>query len=159
MIISADKVVSIDYTLRSDAGEVLDTSSGAAPLEYLHGASNIIAGLEQALEGKITGDDFTVTIPPEEAYGVRTEDLVQVVSREVFDDVEELAVGMMFQVRDEDGGQVMTITAIDGADVTLDGNHPLAGQTLHFEISVKAVREATDEELRHGHPHSAGGCC
>lgn len=153
MQIDKHTVVTIDYTLSNDQGEVVDTSSNSQPLAYLHGTGNIIPGLEEALEGKASGDEVQVSIPPEKAYGEHDEQLKQVVPRDRFEGVEQLEPGMQFQAQTEGGARIVTISAIDGDDVTVDANHPLAGETLHFEVAVRDVREATSEEIEHGHVH------
>lgn len=152
-----NKVVLIHYTLTSDTGEVLDTSDGREPLAYLHGFGNIIPGLENALAGKQAGDKLKVSIPPAEAYGVREDGLVQVVPRAAFGGAPDLEVGMQFQAQTPEGVRVVTIVDIEGDNITLDGNHPLAGETLHFAVEITQVREPTDEELAHGHVHGEGG--
>lgn len=157
MQITKDKVATIDYTLKNDAGDVLDTSEGGQPLAYLHGAKNIIPGLESALEGQSAGDEIEVTVPPEQAYGVRNEALEQQVDRSQFEGVDNLQVGMHFRVPSNQGDVVVRVADIQGDTVTVDGNHQLAGQTLHFKVNVKDVRDATDEEKTHGHVHGPGG--
>lgn len=158
MQIAANKAVSIDYTLTNDSGEVIDSSAGGAPLVYLHGCGNIIAGLEKALEGKQVGDQLNVAIEPEDAYGEYSAELVAVLDRSMFEGVDELEVGMQFHASAPDGGmQVVTIRDIDGDDVTVDGNHPLAGQRLNFDVKVVNVRDANPEEIAHGHIHGEGG--
>lgn len=157
MQISKDKVATIDYTLKNDAGQVLDTSEGGQPLAYLHGANNIIPGLESALEGQSVGDEIEVSVPPEQAYGVRNEALQQQVDRSQFQGVDDLQVGMQFRVPSNQGDVVVRVAEIEGDTVTVDGNHALAGQTLHFKVNVKDVRDATDEEKQHGHVHGPGG--
>ncbi len=158
MQIAANKAVSIDYTLTNDAGDVIDSSAGGAPLVYLHGAGNIIVGLEKALEGKNVGDELSVAIEPEDAYGEYSAELVATLTREMFEGVDELEVGMLFHASAPDGGmQIVTIRDIDGDDVTVDGNHPLAGQRLNFKVKVVDVREANAEEIAHGHIHGEGG--
>ncbi len=158
MLIAENAVVSIDYTLRNDEGEVLDSSEGAHPLAYLHGAANIIPGLEQALAGKAAGDQLEVSLEPEDAYGEYSLELVANLQRNMFQGVDELEVGMQFHASAPDGGmQVVTIRDVDGEQVTVDGNHPLAGQRLHFQVKVVDVRAATSEELAHGHAHGEGG--
>ncbi|HGI9962762.1 peptidylprolyl isomerase [Pseudomonas aeruginosa] len=158
MQIAANKAVSIDYTLTNDAGDVIDSSAGGAPLVYLHGAGNIIVGLEKALEGKNVGDELSVAIEPEDAYGEYSAELVATLTREMFEGVDELEVGMQFHASAPDGGmQTVTIRDIDGDDVTVDGNHPLAGQRLNFKVKVVDVREANAEEIAHGHIHGEGG--
>lgn len=150
-------VASFNYTLTNDAGEVLDTSNGREPLAYLHGAGNIVPGLEKAMEGKSAGDSFKVAVDPAEGYGERHDALVQVVPREAFQGVDDIQPGMQFQAQSNQGVMSVTVTKIEDGQVTVDGNHPLAGETLHFDIEVTEVREATAEELEHGHAHGAGG--
>jgi len=147
-------VVSIHYKLTNPDGETLDSSDGRDPLKYLHGASNIVPGLERALEGKSAGDSLQVTIAPEDAYGPVNPELVHKVPRSSFEDTQEIKAGMQFQAQ-ASGGEVHLITVKDvtGDEVTVDANHPLAGQTLNFDVEVKDVREATKEELEHGHAH------
>ncbi|MCQ4273191.1 peptidylprolyl isomerase [Pseudomonas kuykendallii] len=158
MLIAANKAVSIDYTLTNDAGEVIDSSAGGAPLAYLQGAGNIIVGLEKALEGKKVGDQVKVAIEPEDAYGEYSAELVTTLSRAMFEGVDELEVGMQFHASGPDGGmQIVTIRDLDGDDVTVDGNHPLAGQRLNFDVTVVDVRDASAEEIAHGHIHGEGG--
>jgi FKBP-type peptidyl-prolyl cis-trans isomerase SlyD len=158
MLIANQHVVAIDYTLSNDAGEVIDSSAGAEPLVYLHGAGNIIAGLENALAGKTVGDELDVNIEPEDAYGEYSAELITNLGREMFEGVDQLEVGMQFHASAPDGGmQIVTIRDIDGDQVTIDGNHPLAGQSLNFKIKVISVRAASEEELAHGHVHGEGG--
>lgn len=157
MQIAKNKVVSINYTLTDDAHNVIDSSDGAEPLTYLHGSQNIIPGLENALTGKSVGDKLKVTVAPEEAYGERLEDMVQVVPRDRFEPDAELEVGMQFQTPTEDSVSIVTITKVDADNVTVDANHPLAGLTLLFSVEVVSVRDASAEELSHGHVHGAGG--
>ena len=157
MQVAANAVVAFDYVLTAPDGKVIDSNEGAGPLAYIHGQGQIIPGLEAALEGRTTGDAFQVTVPPEKAYGVRDSALVQVVSRDMFESVNELEVGMRFRASLEDGEHVFTIVGLDDKQVTIDGNHPLAGTTLKFDVKVVEVRAATVEELDHGHVHGAGG--
>ena len=157
MLIADRCAVSIHYTLTDDAGDVLDSSAGREPLTYLHGVGQIVPGLEQALNGRAVGDAFRVDIAPEDGYGPRSESMVQVVPRAAFQGVARLEPGMQFETRGEQGSLSVVIIAIDGDSVTVDGNHPLAGQTLHFDIEVTAVRAASVEEALHGHVHGAGG--
>ncbi|MDZ7828565.1 MAG: peptidylprolyl isomerase [Halofilum sp. (in: g-proteobacteria)] len=155
MQIARDTVAAIDYKLTDNDGQVLDTSEGREPLSYLHGAGNLIPGLESALEGQTEGDSLSVTVKPEEAYGERDERLVQQVPMAAFEGVDQVEAGMRFQATDEQGqGRVVTVTEVDGDQVTVDANHPLAGQPLNFEVSVVEVRAATDEEIEHGHVHT-----
>lgn len=154
MQIAQNTVAAIDYTLKDDAGEVLDSSEGREPLNYLHGAGNLIPGLEQALEGSTEGDSLQVTVSPEEGYGTRSEELVQAVPMDAFAGVDEVEAGMRFQATDDQGNvRVVTVTDVADDQVTVDANHPLAGQQLHFDVSVVEVREASSEEIEHGHVH------
>jgi len=157
MKIAHEKVVSIHYTLTNGEGTVLDSSSGGHPLAYLHGFGNIIPGLENALEGKAAGDKLQVTVDPEQGYGARDERLVQAVPRSAFKGVDELAPGMQFQAQGPQGTRLVVVTQVADDVVTVDANHPLAGQTLHFDVEVSEVRDATSEELEHGHVHGPGG--
>jgi len=150
-------VVTIHYTLKNDGGEVLDSSSGGDPLAYIQGHGNLVAGLEKALEGKPAGASLAVVVDPADGYGVRDEALIQRVPKRSLQGAGEIKKGMQFQARTEDGMRLFTVTGLVGDMVTLDGNHPLADQTLHFDIQVVDVREATSEELEHGHVHGAGG--
>ena len=157
MNISKDKVASIDYTLTDDKGEVLDSSSGREPLAYLHGHGNLIPGLEKELEGKTTGDKLVAIIPPSEAYGVRSDELLQDFALDQFQDQEEVQVGVQFQVKYGEDVHIATVTKVEDGKVSVDMNHPLADQTLHFDVEVMEVREPTAEELEHGHVHGPGG--
>lgn len=158
MQVSKDHAVEIHYTLKNDAGEVLDSSEGEAPLPFLCGAQNIIAGLEDALLGKKVGDKVDVTVEAADGYGEYREDLIQKAPREAFQGVDTLEVGMEFHAQTPEGLRSLVITEINGDEITVDGNHPLAGQRLHFAVSIESIREATKEELDHGHIHAAGGC-
>jgi len=157
MQIAENTVATIHYTLTSPTGEVIDASPAGQPLAYLHGAGNIVPGLEQALEGRSVGDRFDVVVTPEEGYGPRHAELIHVVPRAAFQGVAEIQPGMQFETRGAQGSMVVTVTAVDSENVTVDGNHPLAGEPLHFAIEVADVRAATSEELAHGHVHGAGG--
>lgn len=157
MQIEANKVVSIDYTLKNDAGDVLDQSTPENPLNYLHGHNNLIPGLENALAGAATGDDVKASIPPAEAYGDYDENLIQAVPRNLFQGVDQVEPGMQFQAQTGQGMQVVTVRDVDDESVTIDANHALAGETLHFDVTVKDVRDASEEELAHGHVHGPGG--
>jgi FKBP-type peptidyl-prolyl cis-trans isomerase SlyD len=157
MNIEKDKVVSIDYTLTGDDGQVIDSSKGREPLHYLHGAGNIIPGLESALEGKAQGDQVNVSVPPEQGYGPRDERMVQAVPRASFGGVAEIKPGMQFQAQTNAGPRIITVVDVQGDQVMIDANHPLAGQTLNFDVNVRDVRDATQEELSHGHVHGPGG--
>lgn len=157
MTIKSNAAVGIHYTLTDAEGAELDSSRGQDPLMYLHGANNIIPGLENALEGKTAGDSLTVTVEAAEAYGEAQEHLVQEVPRESFGDVEDIQEGMQFQAQTESGALPVVVTGVTETTVTVDGNHPLAGKTLTFDVSVDSVRDATEEELTHGHVHGPGG--
>jgi FKBP-type peptidyl-prolyl cis-trans isomerase SlyD len=157
MQVRKDTIVSIDYTLTNDAGRQLDTSAGHGPLAYLHGHQQLIPGLERALEGKEPGDHFNATIAPSDAYGQHDPELVQSVPRSMFPSDQPIMLGQQFRSKDDDGMHLVRIAAIDEQNVKVDGNHPLAGQTLHFDLTVRAVRDATPEEIEHGHAHEPGG--
>jgi len=157
MQIAEKTVVSIHYTLTNTDGETLDSSVGQDPLVYLHGANNIIAGLEAALLGKTVGDSLQVSVEPGEGYGELREELVQEVDRSAFQGVDEIDVGMQFMAQTPWGEQPVTVVKVEGDNITLDGNHPLAGQVLNFDVEVVEIREASAEELDHGHVHGAGG--
>jgi len=157
MKVSENAVVVIDYTLTDNEGEVIDSSEGAGPLAYLHGMGNIITGLEEALLGKEAGDEVKASIEPEKAYGERHEDMKQEVPKDLFGGIDQIEVGMQFQ-SETDGGPVMvTVVAIGEEMITVDGNHPLAGVHLNFDVKIREVREASEEELEHGHVHGEGG--
>ena len=147
-------VVSIHYKLTDGGGNEIDSSSGGEPLAYLHGADNIVPGLERELAGKSAGDRVQVTVAPEDGYGPVQEELVQTLEREVFQGVDEIEAGMQFEAKSPDGhSQVVTVKAVSDGEVTVDANHPLAGVTLNFDVTVESIREATEEELAHGHAH------
>jgi len=154
LMIGEKMVVSMHYTLTDGDGKVLDSSEGADPLSYLHGAGNIIPGLEKALVGKVADDALQVEVTPAEGYGEVVPELKQVVDKTAFQGVETLVEGMSFEAEGP-GGEVqrVVITNVDGDDVTVDGNHPLAGVTLNFDVKIVSVRDATEEELSHGHVH------
>jgi FKBP-type peptidyl-prolyl cis-trans isomerase SlyD len=155
--ITADRVVTIHYTLKDDNGAVLDSSAGGEPLAYIQGHGNLVSGLEKALEGKQDGDTLAVSVAPADGYGIRDEALIQRVPKRSLQGSGQIKKGMQFQARTDGGMRTFTVTAVIGDMVTLDGNHPLADQTLHFDIEIVGVREATTEELEHGHVHGAGG--
>lgn len=157
MKIENNKVVSIHYTLKDDNGTILDTSDGKTPLPYIQGVGQLIPGLENQLQGKVKGDKLNVSIAPADAYGEYREDMVFQVGKDGFRGEEELREGMQVEVELEQGRSIAIVTKIEGEEVTLDLNHPLAGQTLHFDVEVMEVREASAEELSHGHVHGVGG--
>lgn len=153
MNIAKDRVVSLSYTLTDSEGTVLDSSTDTGPLSYLHGNGNIIVGLEKALDGKNEGDAFKVTVPAAEAYGERDESLVVNVPRDRFQGVADIQAGMQFEAETAEGSRLVTVTKVSPEMVTVDANHSLAGMDLNFDVSVVAIRDATAEELEHGHPH------
>jgi len=157
MKVSENAVVVIDYTLTDNEGEVIDSSEGAGPLAYLHGMGNIITGLEEALLGKEAGDEVKASIEPAKGYGERHEDMKQEVPKELFGGIDNIEVGMQFQSETDDGPVMVTVVAIEEEMITVDGNHPLAGVHLNFDVKVREVREASEEELEHGHVHGEGG--
>ena len=159
MNVSKNSVVTMHYTLKngSDQGEVLDTSAGSDPLVYIHGLGHIIPGLEKELEGKTVGDKLQALIAPEDAYGERNDQMVNSMPKSEFPDAEELAVGMQFQVDTDQGPLVLTVLEVKDDEVVLDGNHPLSGFTLHFDVEITNIREATEEAISHGHVHGEGG--
>jgi FKBP-type peptidyl-prolyl cis-trans isomerase SlyD len=157
MQIEKDKIVTLNYTLKNDDGVVVDNSDDGSFM-YLHGAKNIIPGLESALEGKSSGDAITVSVSPEQGYGVRDESRVQPISRQRFDQDDEIEVGMQFQAQGPDEQMfVVTVVSLDEENVVVDGNHPLAGVQLNFQVDVIDVRDASAVEISHGHPHGPGG--
>ena len=157
MKVAKDKVVLMHYTLKNDAGDVIDSSDGGDPLPFLKGHGNIIPGLERALEGSKVGDKLEVSIKPEEGYGVRMKDAIQEIPSSALKGVDDVKVGMQLQSQDKDGNAfLVNVTKIEDDKITVDANHPLAGQTLHFSISIESVRKAEAEELSHGHVHADG---
>ncbi|SMF58978.1 FKBP-type peptidyl-prolyl cis-trans isomerase SlyD [Alteromonadaceae bacterium Bs31] len=154
MKIENNSVVSIHYTLTGEDGEVIDTSEGRDPLNFLAGASNIIPGLEQQLIGCSVGDKKDVVVQPEDGYGELQADLIQTLPKDMFTGIEKIEVGMEFQAQGPNG-EVQFVVVKDVADdgITIDANHALAGKVLNFAVSVEAVREATQEEIDHGHVH------
>ncbi len=154
MEITDGRVATIHYTLTSDDGDVIDKSAKDAPLSYLHGAGNIVPGLEKALAGKQVGDSLKADVPPEQGYGPHHDGMIQKVPRSAFPDV-EVKPGMQFEARTERGPLLVTVTDMDEENVTVDGNHPLAGKTLHFAVEVADVREASEQEANNGHVEAA----
>lgn len=154
LMIGDKMVVSMHYTLTDNDGKVLDSSEGAEPLDYLHGAGNIIPGLETALIGKVADDALKVTVEPKEGYGELIPELIQKVNKSAFEGVDNLEPGMAFEAQGPDGQvQRVVISAVEGDEVTVNGNHPLAGVTLNFDVKIVSVRDATEEEIAHGHVH------
>ncbi|RYY79423.1 MAG: peptidylprolyl isomerase [Moraxellaceae bacterium] len=154
--IQNDQVVSFHYTLTDENGTVIDKSEGQ-PLVYLHGAGNIIPGLENALVGKNVGDKLNVNVPAAEGYGEYNAEMVQEVPRNMFQGVDDIQAGMQFQAQTDDGIQIVTVKDVNDESVFVDGNHPLAGQNLNFDVEIVDIRPATQEEMDHGHVHGAGG--
>ena len=156
MQVKPQAVVTIDYTLKDDEGKVVDTSSGRKPLTYIHGLGNLVSGLEKALEGKAAGERLDVTLSPEQGYGRRDEKLVRKLPlRKIAS--KNPRVGERARAQFDDGVRMATITAVSGDYATVDGNHPLADKNLHFGVEVVSIREATAEELEHGHAHGPEG--
>ena len=153
MKVEKNKVVEIDYTLKDDNGQVLDSSQGREPLSYIQGVGNLIPGVENALEGKSSGERIEITVPPETGYGVRDDSLLLTIERDKFAEVEDLKEGLRFRMDTPDGPMIFTVVKVSEAEVLVDGNHPLAGMTLNFDITIQSVRDATTEELDHGHVH------
>ena len=155
MQVKKDKVVSFNYTLKNDNGDVIDTSEKREPLSVLQGSGSIIPGLENALEGKEKGDAFSVSLEAGEGYGEYDDQLIFSVPKDRFQDAANLSVGTQVQAQNENGGiQIFTVKEIDEENVILDANHPLAGEKLHFDVSVEEVRDASKEEKDHGHAHT-----
>ncbi len=158
MTIAQHKVVTIHYKVSdSDSDEVIDSSENGEPMTYLHGARNIIPGLEQALEGKLVGDELEVTVAPADAYGERSDDRIQQVPMEAFQEMEKVEPGMAVTAQTDQGQINLTITEVNDDQVTVDANHPLAGKSLTFNVTVEDVRDASEEEMAHGHVHGPGG--
>jgi len=154
LLIGDKLVISMHYKLTDDEENILDSSEGAEPLTYLHGAGNIIPGLEKELVGKVAGDSMKVKVEPEEGYGEINAELIQTVPREAFQGVESIEAGMSFETQGpDDSVQRIVVKEVEGDDIIIDANHPLAGTTLHFDVEIVSVREATEEEIAHGHVH------
>lgn len=154
-----DKIVGIiHYTLRNDDGDVIDTSEGEAPLEYIQGMQNLVPGLEAELAGKKVGDSFKVSVQPEQGYGDIDPNLLQELPIAAFEGVDKVETGMEFHAETANGPQIVEVIAVEDGSVTIDGNHPMAGQTLHFEIEIVGMREASEVELEHGHVHNGESC-
>ncbi len=157
MQIESNAVVTLHYTLKDNDGRILDYSTDGSFL-YLHGAMNIIPGLENALTGKSTGDELTVKVSPEDGYGKKEENRIQEVPKDMFDNTEEIKVGVQFHAQGPDGADVVvTVTEVKDDVVVIDGNHALAGVELNFDVKVIDVRTASEEEIKHGHVHGAHG--
>ena len=157
MIVEKNKVVSFHYTLKNAAGEQMETSRESDPMTYLHGANNIIAGLEKAMEGHSNKDEFVVTVEPEEGYGVRNEKNVQRVPLKRLKGIGKISVGQVLNLKTNKGQVQVTVLKVGRFNVDVDGNHPLAGVPLTFEVEIIDIRDATEEELEHRHVHGPGG--
>ena len=157
MNIAKNTIATIHFTVCSSDGTQIDTSRNSEPMVFIQGSHLLIQGLEDELEGKTVGDKFIIDIVPALAYGERHEELVQCVPKTMFEDM-DINVGMTFRASTDDGEQSVMIIDITEAEVVVDGNHPLSGLTLNFDVEVLAVREATEEEITHGHPHTNGEC-
>ena len=152
MIINDSCVVTLHYSLISDDGQQLDASHESEPLIYLHGTKSLLTGLEKGIEGHRTGDEFNVTVQPEEGYGLTDPAQIHKVPRDAFSETRNLAVGMQFELESEEGhGEQFTVIAINGEEITVDENHPLAGKVLHFKVSIEMVRAATEDEIDAGY--------
>ncbi|MEQ9098926.1 MAG: peptidylprolyl isomerase [Imperialibacter sp.] len=156
MKIGKEKVVSIHYTLKDNEGTTLDSSVGDQPLLYIHGIGNLIPGMEEGLDGKTKGDKVEIKVSPEKGYGVRDERMIQKMPRSAFGD-QKVEVGMQFNAGTKNGQQVVTVTKVEMDGITIDGNHALAGVDLNFSVEVLDVRDASKDELAHGHVHGPGG--
>ena len=157
MTITTGSVVLFDYTLTDDDKEIIDSSREEGALAYLHGEGQIVNGLEKAMEGKKAGDTFKVSVSPEEGYGLPDASKIAVVTADQIEGGEELEEGMQLEASNEEGEQIVVVSKIEGDRITLDGNHPLAGMTLHFDVTIREVRTASAEEIEHGHVHGPGG--
>ncbi|WOD08049.1 peptidylprolyl isomerase [Marinomonas sp. GJ51-6] len=157
MQITENTVVSMHYTLTDEQGQELDSSVGQDPLVFLSGAQNIIDGLDKALQGKAAGEKLAVSVAPEDGYGAVHQELIQKVPAENFQGVDDIQVGMQFMAQTPGGEQPVTVIGVEEDGIMLDGNHPLAGKTLNFDVEIVDVREASSEELEHGHVHGDGG--
>lgn len=157
MTITAGKVVFFDYTLTDDDREIIDSSKGGSPLGYVQGAGQIVPGLEKAMEGKKAGDTFRVAVEATEGYGLHDEANVAVIPANQIEGVDDLEVGAQLHTDTESGEQTVLVTKIEGNEVTIDANHPLAGLTLHFDVTIREVRDASADEISHGHIHGEGG--
>lgn len=157
MQIGDQKVVTLHYTLTDNEGTVIDKSDDGS-FAYLHGASNIIPGLENALAGRSAGDELSVSVSPEDAYGARDESMLQQVPKNMFENASEIAVGTQFHAQGPNGEMlIVTVMEVQDEHVVVDGNHPLAGVDLNFDVKVVDVRDASAEEVEHGHVHGPGG--
>lgn len=159
MSLTKNKVASVAYTLTNAEGQVIDQASKESPMVFIHGVGGMIPGFEKELEGKSVGDSFSLVVQPADAYGELNDALTEDVPREMFEGIpdEKLVAGAQFQASTDVGVEVITIVGVDGDTIKIYGNHPLAGETLHFEVEILDIRDATEEELAHGHVHATGG--
>ena len=157
MTVDHDKVVTFHYTLINMEGDQLESSREGEPMSYLHGASNIIPGLEKAMNGKQAGEQFSVTVPPEEAYGPRSEANIQRIPLKRLGNIPQPKPGQVLGLQTQQGPVQVTVVKVGKFNLDVDANHPLAGQTLTFDVEITAVRDATEEEISHGHVHGPGG--
>lgn len=158
MVITKDAVVSIHFKLsNAENGDLIESTEGVSPMAYLHGANNLIPALEEALDGKSVGDAINITIAPENAYGLHNPDGIQTIPLEALQGIDKIEVGIILTAETPQGPANLLITEVGETEVTVDANHPLAGISLAFEVSVDSIRDATEEELQHGHAHGAGG--
>lgn len=156
MTIQKNSVVTIEYTLTDESGALIESSEGQEPLTYIHGMGNVIPGLEASLEGKTPGEAIKVSVAPEDAYGEWDQEKIIDIPKVQFSGVDDVKVGMQFGVHSSVGEQIVTVTKVDGETVTVDANHPLAGKTLNFDVKIVGIRDATSDELDHGHVHGPG---
>ncbi len=157
MKVTKDKVVSFEFKVTNEQGEVIDSSEGIGAFPYIHGNGYLIPGLEDALEGKSTGDSFSISVPPALGYGERDDNMIQVIPKDGLEGV-ELEIGMKLEAKYGDESRIVTVVGIDDTGITMDGNHALAGLTLSFDITIVEIRDATPEELERGLSHMQGGC-
>lgn len=158
MNISENKVVVLHYAVSDSEDTLIDSSYDHSPLSIIQGTGYLIPGLEKALEGHVKGDKFEVSVDADEAYGPREEGFVQSVPKELFGGIEDLEVGAQLRAETDEGEQTVTVIDITDDEITVDGNHPLAGIDLKFDVEILEVRDATEEEIQHGHVHGEGGC-
>lgn len=152
------KAVEIHYTLTNTAGEVIDSSADLDPLPYIHGIEALVPGLEKELAGKSVGDKIIASVSPAEGYGEKNPEMTQAIPRELFEFDGDIEIGMRFEAEAANGVELVTVIGLDEQTITIDANHPLAGETLNFDVEIISIRDATAEELEHGHIHTEGGC-
>jgi FKBP-type peptidyl-prolyl cis-trans isomerase SlyD len=157
LTVQDNHVITLNYQLKNQEQQLIDSSDRDGPIVYLHGAKDILPGIEKAVLGLEVGGKAQVSIPPEEAYGDFDKTKIQEVPRSAFAGMDKVEVGMHVQEETPQGPVVVTVTEVTDEVVTVDANHPLAGQTLHFDLEVAGVREASEEEISHGHVHGPDG--